>query len=243
MNPPRLFSPYQPYIGCFLLLVSLSLMCLLPLFLIDAAQSALQKLHLSSTGALLVLVGIFLGGLVNLPLYVLERPERPTAQPMVQNQLHILMGWVPIIERLPTRTIVAVNVGGCLIPAGLAVFEAIAVCTAVPQASQALAAAAGVNIVVCYFVARPVPGVGIAMPAFTSPLVSVLATWLLVAPDEFSTIRAPVAFVAGVAGPLIGADLLHLRDVTKIPAPMLSIGGAGTFDGIVLSGLLAAFLA
>ncbi len=56
-------------------------------------------------------------------------------------------------------------------------------------------------------------------------------------------IRAPVAFVAGVFGPLVGADLLHFREVMKMAAPMTSIGGAGTFDGIVLSGLVAAFLA
>ena len=54
--------------------------------------------------------------------------------------------------------------------------------------------------------------------------------------------RAPVAFVAGVLGPLVGADLLHLKDIGRISTGLLSIGGAGTFDGIVLSGLLAAIL-
>ena len=55
--------------------------------------------------------------------------------------------------------------------------------------------------------------------------------------------RAPVAFVAGVAGPLIGADLLNLRRISGLSIGVLSIGGAGTFDGIVLSGVLAALLA
>lgn len=44
-------------------------------------------------------------------------------------------------------------------------------------------------------------------------------------------------------GPLIGADLLHLRDIEKIATGVASIGGAGTFDGIVLSGIVAAYLA
>lgn len=57
---------------------------------------------------------------------------------------------------------------------------------------------------------------------------------LLLVPDH----APPIAFVAGVLGPLIGADLLHLRDIEKI-----ATGGAGTFDGIVLSGILAAYLA
>jgi uncharacterized membrane protein len=65
----------------------------------------------------------------------------------------------------------------------------------------------------------------------------------LLGPAPYAELRAPVAFVAGVAGPLIGADLMHLKDITKVSAGMLSIGGAGTFDGIVLSGVLAAVLA
>jgi uncharacterized membrane protein len=76
------------------------------------------------------------------------------------------------------------------------------------------------------------------MPAFIPPVVAALSA-LLFAPEE-----APaVAFVAGVMGPLCGADLLHLRDLSKVATGMASIGGAGTFDGIVLSGILAAYLA
>jgi uncharacterized membrane protein len=62
---------------------------------------------------------------------------------------------------------------------------------------------------------------------------------LFLVPDQ----APPVAFVAGVLGPLIGADLLHLRDIEKIATGIASIGGAGTFDGIVLSGIVAAYLA
>ena len=96
---------------------------------------------------------------------------------------------------------------------------------------------------VCYLVARPVRGVGIMMPFFVSPVVAVGLTWLLLTSPAYDPIRAPVAFVAGVSGPLIGADLLHLKDMSRVSAGILSIGGAGTFDGIVLSGILAALLA
>ena len=65
-------------------------------------------------------------------------------------------------------------------------------------------------------------------------------TWLLGAPED---LRASVAFTAGVLGPLIGADLMHLRDISRMSVGVLSIGGAGTFDGIVLSGVLAALAA
>lgn len=52
-----------------------------------------------------------------------------------------------------------------------------------------------------------------------------------------------VAFVAGVRGPLIGADLLHLRDIAALETGIASIGGAGTFDGIALSGIVTTYLA
>ena len=56
-------------------------------------------------------------------------------------------------------------------------------------------------------------------------------------------IYAPViAYVSGTLGTLIGADLLHLRQISKLNAPVVSIGGAGTFDGIFLTGILAVLL-
>ena len=76
------------------------------------------------------------------------------------------------------------------------------------------------------------------MPGFVPPLVSVAAA-LILAPSE----APPVTFVAGVVGSLVGADLLHLSEVRRIGTGMASIGGAGTFDGIVLSGIIAAYLA
>jgi uncharacterized membrane protein len=49
--------------------------------------------------------------------------------------------------------------------------------------------------------------------------------------------------VAGGLRPLISADLLHLSDIKTLETGIASIGGAGTFDGIVLSGIVAAYLA
>jgi uncharacterized membrane protein len=93
-------------------------------------------------------------------------------------------------------------------------------------------------VIVCYRLARPLPGVGIAMPALVPPLVAATGSVLTV--PEFAP---PVAFVAGVLGPLVGADLFHLKQIRQLATGVASIGGAGTFDGIVLSGRLAAFLA
>jgi uncharacterized membrane protein len=76
------------------------------------------------------------------------------------------------------------------------------------------------------------------MPAFIPPLLAAIPSVLLM-PD----FAPPIAFIAGVLGPLIGADLLHLPEIKNVATGMASIGGAGTFDGIVLSGLMAALLA
>src|SRR5215471_7407704 len=54
---------------------------------------------------------------------------------------------------------------------------------------------------------------------------------------------AVLAYAGGSLGTLIGADLLNLGVVRGLGAPVASIGGAGTFDGIFLTGIVAVLLA
>ena len=49
--------------------------------------------------------------------------------------------------------------------------------------------------------------------------------------------------MSGTLGTLIDADLTNLRDADHSAASVESIGGAGTFDGIFLTGLVAVILA
>ncbi|KFI35253.1 hypothetical protein HY02_02775, partial [Peptococcaceae bacterium SCADC1_2_3] len=86
-------------------------------------------------------------------------------------------------------------------------------------------------------VARSVQGVGIVMPAFIPPIAAA-AVALILAPAQ----AAPVAYIAGTLGTLIGADLLNWRKIQSLGAQAVSIGGAGIFDGIFLVGIVAAFL-
>jgi uncharacterized membrane protein len=46
-----------------------------------------------------------------------------------------------------------------------------------------------------------------------------------------------------VLDPLIGADMLHLRNIAALETGIANIGGADTFDAIVLSGIVVAYLA
>ncbi len=226
--------------GCLATAMVFAFLCLLPWLFVETMQLALSRLHLSGPVATLAVVGILLGSFFNFPIHAIQRDEEQVIDmaPMWGGT-----AWGPSVARRTTATYIAVNVGGCVVPSLIAIWQLRFLVSTGGWPLTAVAIVAGANIAVCYFVARPIRGIGIGMPWFTSPAVSVGLTWLLLGFGGDATLRAPVAFVAGVAGPLIGADLLHLRDITRVSARMLSIGGAGTFDGIVLSGILAALLA
>ena len=100
-----------------------------------------------------------------------------------------------------------------------------------------LIAIAGVTVV-CHILAEPVPGLGIALPVFVPPASAAIVALLL-----SRRYAAPLAYIGGSLGTLIGADLLNLGKVQGLGAPVASIGGAGTFDGIFLTGILAVLLA
>lgn len=219
----------------FSLLAALFLVVLFPLLFGEVMATSLVKLHLSPQTALALLVGIIAGGLVNIPVRRTRRTVVIEVHPLATFGVHDL--W-PRLRRVRRDVIVAVNVGGCLIPTGLAIYEVLWLYRADPRLLWAVGVASIVNVAICYRLAQPVPRVGIALPGLVPALVAA-ALALVLAPEQ-----APaVAYVAGVAGPLIGADLLHLKDIERVAAGVLSIGGAGTFDGIVLSGIVAAYLA
>lgn len=217
------------------LLAALLLVVLLPLLFAQLMAASLTKLHLGAGTALLLVLGVFLGSFVNIPIKRIRHARTLEAHPLA---VFGLFGYWPEMRRLRSETVVAVNLGGCLIPLAVAVYEVAHLAAFAPALLGAVAIAAAANIAVCYYLARPVAGVGIALPALV-PAFLAAALALLLAPEQ----APPVAFIAGIAGPLVGADLLHLRDIEEIASGIVSIGGAGTFDGIVLSGIVAAYLA
>jgi uncharacterized membrane protein len=140
---------------------------------------------------------------------------------------------IPLYAVPAHATVVAINVGGALIPALLSIY----LFFRVHMPGRMLIATAVVALVVNQL-ARVIPGVGIVAPMFVPPLLAAGVALLL------AFRRAPpVAYVAGSMGTLIGADLLNLGRVAAMGAPVVSIGGAGTFDGVFLTGILAGLLA
>ncbi len=193
-----------------LLLLGAAAGFLLTLFEMDALEWTFARIAVPHRWYFGILLASFLGSLINIPL--------ARTAPRADGK----------------STIIALNVGGALVPVGLSTHLLFVQHGLLQPALLALA----VVIAATYATARPVPGVGIAMPLFLAPVLAAVSAWLLV-PDA----PTAVAYVAGSIGTLVGADLLNLRRLGTLGAPVVSIGGAGTFDGIFLSGLLAALLA
>jgi uncharacterized membrane protein len=129
--------------------------------------------------------------------------------------------------------VIAVNVGGAVIPTLLSFYL-----LARYRLWRLGGLATVVVAVVCYSLAEPVPGLGIAVPVFVPPLSAATVALMLSRRD------APaLAYSGGSLGCLIGADLLNLGKIQGLGAPIASIGGAGTFDGIFLTGAFAVLLA
>jgi uncharacterized membrane protein len=142
---------------------------------------------------------------------------------------------IPRVQYGFAVTVIAINVGGALIPAAVSIY----LLSRAPFMTI-IYSLIGVAVValVTRLVARPVKGVGIVTPAFIPPIVAAIIAVLL-------SLGSPlvIAYVSGVLGTLIGADLLSLNRITKLGATMASIGGAGTFDGVFLSGIIAVIIA
>lgn len=219
----------------FAILVAVLLLLLAPLLFAQLMATGLGKLGLEPGTAALLVMAIIIGGFINIPIRRILHEDTVEVHPLA---IFGLSGVIPKLRRIQRQTVIAVNLGGCLIPLAIAAYQLTNIAALGGEALTATIIATGLNCAVCYFVARPIAGVGIAMPGLLSPLVAA-ALAMILAPHD----APPVAFVAGVLGPLIGADLLHLKDFGSRIAGVVSIGGAGTFDGIVLSGILAAYLA
>jgi len=141
---------------------------------------------------------------------------------------------IPLFAMGRGRTVVAINVGGALVPVLLSLYLFLRLRT---LRTRMLVGTAIVAVIV-HGLATVVPGVGIAVPMLLPPLAAAavsLALALRQAP--------PLAYVSGSMGALIGADLWNLPRIADIGAPVVSIGGAGTFDGVFLTGIIAGLLA
>jgi len=206
-------------IGCAAFgLFVLALPLLFIFVFLNATAFSFEKLGISPQAALLILIFTLVGSLVNIPL------TRRTVE-----QTTVNFGWF----RVPVRreSGLAINLGGAVIPLTLCCYLLFKVPLPPVLTSTFL------MVLICKFLTRPVPGRGLAIPMFIPPIFAALFAILFT--REFA---APCAYISGVLGTLIGGDLLNLGKARKMGAGIVSIGGAGVFDGIFLVGVVSVIL-
>ena len=208
----------------FALLVAAFLICCL-LLALGLLRRASRQLGISPGSAVLLFLVSLIGSSINIP--VAQFPE----QQIESGRQVSFFGMAYIVPALVDwpGTIIAINVGGAVIPTLLSLYL---------LARNRIWGRGLVAVVcvaaICYSVATPLHGIGIAVPIIVPPLASTIVA-LLLSRDA----TAPLAYVGGSLGTLLGADLMNLDKVQGLGAPVASIGGAGTFDGIFLAGVLA----
>lgn len=187
-----------------------------------------QKLGLSPASAFLLLTASLAGSLINWPLFSVTTDHH---EDYIESMFHgLLRGHT---QGHTGKTIIAVNLGGCVIPTLFSLYLLIQNAVSLPEALLGTAMVSTIS----YVFSRTIPGMGVAMPVFIAPLTAALVA-LTLSPEH----SAALAYLSGTLGVLIGADLLRLDEIGRTGAPLASIGGAGTFDGIFITGIVAVLL-
>ena len=220
------YLPLTPGLFSILVFLVVGLVILIQLRIL---RYAYMRLGVGPGAALLLLFGSLIGSYFNIPITVL---------PGAAVRSHEIVDFygmryvVPLVTSWP-GTVLAVNIGGAVIPT---IMSAYLVIRYQLWLKAAIATAAIAFII--HQMATPVPGIGIAVPVFAPVVTTAILAFIL--SREYA---APLAYIGGSMGTLIGADLLNLDRISDLGAPVASIGGAGTFDGIFLTGILAVLLA
>jgi len=166
------------------------------LLLVSVTEVAFQRIGFTRLEVVLILIGTFLGSSVNIPFHKVKSVNR------ILKLEEVRFFWItyriPHFSMEEVSTIVAVNLGGALIPTAVSLYL---IHSHPGQLIQVLLGIA-ITAVVVHLVAKKVPGLGITTPAFIPPITAALLVYLL-----SPTAPNVVAYVSGTLGTLIGADL------------------------------------
>jgi uncharacterized membrane protein len=219
---------YFPLAWPFLVVLVFFLLLAFVLIELRILRTVYEQIGIQRRYVYAVLVLTLLGSYVNIPVAQLPPEEVQSDQIVTVAGVQYV---IPHVEHW-RGTIIAVNVGGALVPTILSFYL-------LAKFQLYVRGLLGVAIVaaVVHGLAQPVAGLGIQVPIFVPPILAACVAMLLSWRHA-----APLAYVAGSLGTLIGADLLNLGRIQGLGAPIASIGGAGTFDGVFLTGILAVLL-
>ena len=183
-----------------------------------------------------------IGSSINFPLFVLESVKPVTLVETVD--IFGVKRMLPSITEETKETIVMINLGGAIIPTIISVyllFVSIPSCT--PNLMVTYLQTLIVLVVVILSThqsAQIVEGLGITTPAWGPPTMTAFVVFLI---NYFVPVSCAtqIAYIGGTLGALIGADLMNLGKIAGV-GPVVSIGGAGTFDGVYLTGLMSVLI-
>jgi len=225
---------FAPFVFLYWIIFFVVIAFLVGMFEVGVISYAFRSLGVPPQDAFMLLFASLLGSFVNIPVTRITRNVPAHPEQMVRS--FGVQYRVPAHLESHGSTVVAVNVGGAVVPISLSAWLLFG------HPALLFPAAIGTAIVtfVVHRFARPVPGLGIATPMFIPPIVAAIVGILLGASAHHAD---AIAYISGVLGTLIGADLLNIGKISELGAPVASIGGAGTFDGIFLTGIVAVLLA
>jgi uncharacterized membrane protein len=207
------------------------LVAIVAYLLFSLGEVAFERIGFTPAEYTVILVSTLVGSMINVPV-----SEVKSTEPILEVQ-EVSAFWmtfrIPRVSYRQVSTIVAVNLGGAIIPVCVSIYLLASHTGSLPYA----AAGSVITAFLVHLMAKKVRGVGIVTPALLPPVAAAIIAYLLVPGSP-----AIVAYVSGTLGALVGADLTNLRGISKLGAPMASIGGAGTFDGVFLTGIIAVLL-
>ena len=227
---------FQPLILPHFIMLLFLAFFLLPIYIFFLIPVFRYGLGLPSFLVFMVIWFSLLGSAVNFPV-----KEVVSNQPVVFQREVSFFGfkWVfPEITLGKQKTIIAVNLGGAIVPILVSIYLLV---YSIPVSELNPTLTYLKILIVTILVARVIPGLGIALPGFIPPLLTTIATLIVFRVYVLSNPYI-IGYISGTMGTLIGADLLNLHKITRLGVPMVSIGGAGTFDGIFLTGVVSVFL-
>jgi len=226
MQPDQTF--YLPLTPAFFSILIIIFIVLAISIEFRVLRYAYMQLGVSSRTAMFLLLSSLIGSYFNIPLFEISSHVTSAGEVV---QFFGMDYQVPAASG-HAGTIIAVNVGGAVIPTFMSFYLLWHYNLWIKGAI-----AAAVVVTVCYLLATPVPRLGIAIPVFVPAIATAITAIVL---DRKYV--APLAYIAGSLGTLIGADLMNLGKVAGLGAPIASIGGAGTFDGIFVTSIIAVLL-
>jgi len=152
----------------------------------------------------------------------------------------VIFGWVDLPFFRYDGWIIAINVGGALLPVMISIYLMI---------SRRISGRIVIGMVVVAYVTYHVTSVTAA--GITSsfpywlipPLVASMYSLLVCARSRKKA--ASIAYASGTMGVLIGADILHLRELLSMhvsKTTVASIGGAAILDMVFLTGIIAVLI-